>query len=152
MRRGGVYSGGSARSRGAVPASRPAPRPAIFGIGVDVVHVSRVAKVHARHGARFAQRMLHPLELARLPQVREPANFLAKCFAVKEAFVKAFGTGFIGIAHGEVGWTRATHQRPQLCLSPRLAKLVASRGVGAMHLALSDEVDLVCAMVTLERA
>lgn len=151
QRRGGRYSSGSARPPAAPAASLAAPSPAIYGVGIDLLYISRIAEVHGRHAERFEQRLLHPLERQRLPQVRDTDNFLAKCFAVKEAFVKALGTGFRGIAHDEVGWTRAAHSRPQLCVSPRVAALLAERGIGAMHLSLSDERDLVCAVVTLER-
>ncbi len=126
--------------------------PAIYGIGVDILHVSRVSEVYQKHADRFVQRLLHPREHERLTQVRDVANYLAKCFAVKEAFVKALGTGFRGIAHDEIGWVRGDLGRPLLCLSDRARDLLHARGVGAMHLSISDERDLVCAMVTLERA
>jgi holo-[acyl-carrier protein] synthase len=147
-RRGGTYSGGVARS----PSASSTSAGTIYGVGVDVLHISRMAQVHGHHPERLKQRILHPLELSRVDGVRDVVNFLAKCFAVKEAFVKALGTGFRGIAHDEVGWTRAEHGRPEICVSPRVAAMLRERGIGAMHLSLSDERDLVCAMVTLERA
>lgn len=146
LRRGGCYASGAARA--AAPA---APRSAIYGVGIDVLHISRMAEVHGRHPDRLARRLLHPLEMQRLGNAKNPVNYLAKCFAVKEAFVKALGTGFRGIAHDEVGWTRVEHGRPELCVTPRVQAMLAARGVGAMHLSLSDERDLVCAVVTLER-
>jgi holo-[acyl-carrier protein] synthase len=148
LRRGGCYASGVARAA----SSAAAPRSAIYGVGIDVLHISRMAEVHGRHADRLAKRMLHPLEMQRLASVKNPANFLAKCFAVKEAFVKALGTGFRGIAHDEVGWTRVEHGRPELCVTPRVQAMLSSRGIGAMHLSLTDELDLVCAVVTLERS
>jgi len=148
LRRGGNYSGGGAR-----PAPAPAPaRSAIYGVGVDLLHISRMAQVYGRHSERLTQRLLHPLERQRLGTARDAVNYLAKCFAVKEAFVKALGTGFRGIAHDEVGWTRVEHGRPELCVSARVAMMLKARGIGAMHLSLTDERDLVCAVVTLERS
>ena len=147
LRRGGSYSSGHARPAPCLPPTRSA----IYGVGIDLLHISRMAKVYGRHSDRLAQRLLHPLELQRLAKVRDTVNYLAKCFAVKEAFVKALGTGFRGIAHDEVGWTRVEHGRPELCVTPRVAAMLAARGIGAMHLSLTDELDLVCAVVTLER-
>ncbi|MDB5967910.1 MAG: Holo-acyl carrier protein synthase [Hydrocarboniphaga sp.] len=148
FRRGGTYAGGVPR---AAATAAPA-RSAIYGVGIDLLHISRMAEVHGRHAERLAQRILHPLELQRLGTVKNPVNYLAKCFAVKEAFVKALGTGFRGIAHDEVGWTRIQHGRPELCVTPRVQAMLASRGIGAMHLSITDELDLVCAVVTLERS
>lgn len=148
LRRGGCYASGVARAASSV--AMPS-RSAIYGVGIDLLHISRMAEVHGRHADRLAKRMLHPLEMQRLASVKNPVNYLAKCFAVKEAFVKALGTGFRGIAHDEVGWTRIEHGRPQLCVTPRVQAMLGERGIGAMHLSLTDELDLVCAVVTLER-
>ena len=65
----------------------------IYGIGLDVLRVARIAKVHKRHGERFVDRLLHPLERKEYEAAKHPVQYLAKSFAVKEAFVKALGTG-----------------------------------------------------------
>ena len=72
-----------------------APMPALQ-LGTDVVAISRIAAVHARFGARFVQRLLHPSEHA--GQTFTPAQ-LARRWAMKEAAAKALGTG-IGQAVG----------------------------------------------------
>ena len=64
----------------------------IVGLGVDIVELERIARTFRRFGGKFAERILAPAELERLPG--EPAAFLASRFAVKEAAVKALGTGF----------------------------------------------------------
>ncbi|MBI3172064.1 MAG: holo-ACP synthase, partial [Hydrocarboniphaga effusa] len=61
----------------------------IYGVGVDILRVSRIEKVYKRHGRRFVERLLHAREQTVFKEARKPALFLAKCFAVKEAFVKA---------------------------------------------------------------
>jgi holo-[acyl-carrier protein] synthase len=124
----------------------------IRGIGVDVVNVQRVQQVHERHGDQFARRILHPEEMARFQDCAQPARFLAKAFAVKEAFVKALGTGFRGIAHDEIGAGRDDLGRPYLVFSERLTQRLQHEGVAATHVSISDERDLVCAFVVLECA
>jgi holo-[acyl-carrier protein] synthase len=150
-RRGGAYSAGSSAPRVVTPANRAA----LYGVGVDLLQVSRLAQVQARHPERFARRLLHPLEMQRLESLREaqrdPVNFLAKCFAVKEAFVKALGTGFRGIAHDEVGWVRGALGKPELVFSPKVEAVLRARGIGARHVSITDEIDFVCVVVTLER-
>jgi holo-[acyl-carrier protein] synthase len=70
----------------------------IFGIGQDVVEIERVAGALARHGERFATRVLGPRELAvyhmrRRRSARRGLAFLATRFAAKEAISKAVGLG-----------------------------------------------------------
>ncbi|KAK0453557.1 4'-phosphopantetheinyl transferase [Armillaria borealis] len=64
----------------------------ILGIGVDVVHVPRIAVVIARRGPeRFAQRILSNEELQSWKTIHEGdrSRFLAVRWAVKEAAYKA---------------------------------------------------------------
>jgi holo-[acyl-carrier protein] synthase len=69
----------------------------IIGLGLDLVEISRMEAAWRRFGRRFAERILHPLELDDLPeQAQKAAEFLAGRFAAKEAAVKALGTGFAG--------------------------------------------------------
>ena len=72
----------------------------IFGIGTDIVSIKRIEDSLFRFGDRFLHRVLNEAEVAEYAQTSQPARFLAKRFAVKEAFSKAYGTG-IG---AEVGW------------------------------------------------
>ncbi|HEX4871420.1 MAG TPA: holo-ACP synthase [Nevskiaceae bacterium] len=124
----------------------------IAGVGVDLLEVARMAKAHARFGERLERRLLHPQERAALPAARQPARYLAKCFAAKEAFVKALGTGFVGVAHDEIGSVRDAQGRPLLVYSERLSADLQRRGISAGHLSLSDEGGQVIAMVVLERS
>ncbi len=123
----------------------------IFGIGTDIVSTSRIAAVWARHGEAFAQRILAPQEWAGFVEAGQPARFLAKRFAAKEAFAKALGTGIrapatwhnIRVTHDELG-------KPMLDFAPELAALLASRSIRSHHLSISDEKEMAAAFVILE--
>jgi len=67
--------------------------PAPPALGVDIVAIARVARLLARHPARFAARAFHPLERARAAALPAPraAAFLAARWAAKEALHKALG-------------------------------------------------------------
>ena len=65
----------------------------IAGIGVDLATISRIEKTHARFGDRFARRILNEAEWDAYQNNPSQINFLTKRFAVKEAAVKALGTG-----------------------------------------------------------
>ena len=122
----------------------------IFGIGTDIVSVSRMENAIERHGARFAERILSATELEEYLQSGKPAHFLAKRFAAKEAAAKAFGTGFrdglamsdFVVAHDEVG-------KPLLQFVGRAEQFCREQGVGEGFISISDEKEHAVAFVTL---
>lgn len=111
----------------------------IRGIGTDLVLVSRIEAALGRQGERFARRILTPDEFARFADHGQPARFLAKRFAAKEAIMKALGTGLAG----GLSWQHMQIDRdplgaPVVVLSGAAAQRVADGG-GRMLLSLSDE-------------
>jgi len=124
----------------------------IFGIGTDVVQLSRVEDVYSRHGERFVRRLLMPEEEAAFRRYRRPVRFLAMRFAAKEAIVKALGTGF---AHGvwirDVGIAADAWGRPEVIWSERGRALRDRLGAGEGHVTLTDEAGLVVAVAVLMR-
>ena len=123
----------------------------IYGIGLDVLRVARIAKVYRRHGDRFVARLLHPLEHKEYEASNRQVQYLAKCFAVKEAFVKALGTGFFGVAHDDVGVVRRKLGKPEFVFSPRLRARLKRLKIKATYVSLSDEGGTVGAVAVLER-
>ena len=123
----------------------------ITGVGTDLARIDRFETLLARKGAACARRLLAPSEQAAVAQSREPARFLAKRFAAKEALSKALGTGVrapvlltaIAVGHDALG-------KPQFELSPELAAFVAARGVARLHLSVSDETTHALAFVVAE--
>jgi holo-[acyl-carrier protein] synthase len=65
----------------------------ILGIGIDATDIPRVAQLLDKYGARFLHRVFTPGEIAYCTKRRNPAPHLAGRFAVKEAAMKALGTG-----------------------------------------------------------
>ena len=123
----------------------------IYGIGTDIAGIRRMGEVHARYGGKLARRMLAPEELGEYAAARDKAVFLAKRFAAKEAFSKAVGTGMrapvmltsVGVVHDALG-------RPGFAFAAELADWMRERGLGRVHLSLSDERDYVVAFVLVE--
>ena len=68
----------------------------ILRTGVDLIEISRVSEVIARHGKHYLERIYTPAELE---QCGRNVESLAGRFAAKEAVAKALGTGI-----GEVTW------------------------------------------------
>ena len=122
----------------------------IFGIGTDIVHVSRMRDSLEKYGDKFARRILTDLEFAEFDDKQDKAAFLAKRFAAKEATAKAMGTGFsqglslrhIGVNHDEAG-------KPILEFFDIADQFLQDNNIKQMHLSLADERDYAVAFVTL---
>lgn len=124
----------------------------IHGIGTDLLDARRIRAGLARFGEHYADRLLAPAEHAGYFASRDPARFLAKCFAAKEAFAKAAGTGLRApVSLRNIAVLRDARGKPHIACAPLLAAWLAEQGVAGHHLSLSDEGDLVLAYVILER-
>jgi len=125
----------------------------IFGIGTDIVELSRVQEVHDRFGRRFVDRLLMDEERVLFEKSKQPVRFLAMRFAAKEATVKALGTGF---AHGvwirDVGIVNNDWGRPEIIWSERGQKLCDDLGAGEGHVSLTDDAGLILAFAVVMRA
>ena len=66
---------------------------AIIGLGFDATDIPRVREVFERYKDRFLQRVYTDGEIAYCMRQRDPVPSLAGRFAVKEAAMKALGTG-----------------------------------------------------------
>ena len=125
----------------------------IHGIGTDLLDAERIRHGLARYGEPYADRILAPAELAGYRASRDPARFVAKCFAAKEAFAKAAGTGLRApVTLRNIAVLRDAQGKPVIECAPELADWLAARQVTAHHVSLSDEGDLVLAYVILETA
>jgi holo-[acyl-carrier protein] synthase len=125
----------------------------IFGIGTDVLQVSRIERLYARYGERFASRLLLAEEKALFDRSRNKVRFLGMRFAAKEAIAKALGTGFAnGIWIRDVGSVPNAQGQPQVVYSARGRLLCERLGVGAGFLTLTDEAGLIVAIAILLRA
>ena len=67
----------------------------IIGLGTDIVSVERIAKVLEKNEVAFIDRICTKEEKKYLQSCRDITLKLAKIWAVKEAAVKALGTGFV---------------------------------------------------------
>ena len=123
----------------------------IFGIGTDIVDFARIETMWAHYGVRFAERLLSEREMPEFQVQVQPARYLAKRFAAKEAFDKAVGSGLrypvtlhrICITHDGLG-------KPMLQFDATLQSYLAKLGVSGHHLSISDERSMIIAFVVLE--
>lgn len=125
----------------------------IFGVGTDIVELSRIQATYDRFGDRFVDRMLMDEERELYDRNKWPIRFLAMRFAAKEAVVKAMGTGF---AHGvwvrDVGIVNNEWGRPLVIWSERGKGVCERLGIGEGHVSLSDDAGLILAFAVVMNA
>ena len=123
----------------------------IYGVGTDLIEIQRIDKALKRFGERFARRILCDPELRRFRDHKQPAAYLAKRFAAKEAFTKALGTGIHAPANWHGVWVvNLASGRPVLEFSPELKALLRKKKILGAHLSLTDEREMAAATVILE--
>lgn len=80
----------------------------VIGLGLDATDIPRVGEVFDRYGDRFLRRVFTEGEIAYCTRRRDPVPHLAGRFAVKEATMKALGTGHSrGVLWKEIEVVRA---------------------------------------------
>ncbi len=125
----------------------------IFGIGTDLVELSRVQATYDRFGDHFVDRLLMDEERELFEGNKRPVRFLAMHFAAKEATVKAMGTGF---AHGvwvrDVGVINDERGKPLVIWSDRGKAVCERLGIGEGHVSLSDDAGLILAFAIVMNA
>jgi holo-[acyl-carrier protein] synthase len=128
----------------------------IYGIGTDIIKISRIAAALERHGERFAARVLgaEELEKFRGRHARVPArgiSFLATRFAAKEAFSKAIGMGMrMPMTWRAMQVLNAPSGKPMVVLSGALLVWFTDQGLTA-HVTITDEAEYGVAFVVVEK-
>jgi holo-[acyl-carrier protein] synthase len=108
----------------------------IVGMGIDVAEVNRIQAVVEAQAERFLKRVYTPEEVAYCEQFKNKYERYAGRFAVKEAAMKALGTGWSrGVRWVDVEVVRQRGGRPTLALKGE-AKNIADR-MGVKNIAVS---------------
>ena len=126
----------------------------ILGIGNDIVDIRRLKATLGRRGDRFRSRLFTKSEQAFCESKHTPINAYARYYAIKEAAVKALGTGF---THG-VGWrsievVRRKRLKPALVFHgaarQRLTHMTPKGWMAGHDVSVSDEPPYASAVVIL---
>lgn len=124
----------------------------IYGIGTDIVQISRVEAALARNGERFAERILGPQEMVKF-HARRAKNelrgmrFLATRFSAKEAFSKAIGLGMrMPMTWRSAQMLNAPSGKPVIVCSGALDEFMRQNKLSA-QVTISDEADYGVAFV-----
>lgn len=119
----------------------------ICGVGVDVVETRRMDGAYLRHGERLVRRVCSAREADAVMRDPAPARALAGVFALKEAVMKALGTGMRGVSWKEIE-TSAGGEGPIADLvSGRALAVALRRGAARFQLCGARSADLVVGAV-----
>ena len=124
----------------------------IYGIGTDIIDVSRIKLLYDKSDGRLAKKILTEHELLLFYNRNNNLNYLAKRYAAKEAFSKALGTG-IGkiVSFCDLTVLKKESGYPFFMVSENLRVFLKYKGIKKSHLSLSDEKKYVVATVILEK-
>ncbi|MCL5051190.1 MAG: holo-ACP synthase [Firmicutes bacterium] len=120
----------------------------VIGIGTDIVSIVRIRDVLERN-PRFAERVLTPYEMPRFQSHANPAAFLAKRWAAKEAAAKALGTGIGKVSFQHIVIESNAAGQPFLTLLDEARAQAGLLGARQYHVSMSDEKDYAIAYVVL---
>jgi holo-[acyl-carrier protein] synthase len=121
----------------------------IIGIGIDATDLPRVADLLERHGERFLHRIFTDGEISYCTKRRDPVPHLAGRFAVKEAAMKALGTGHSrGVLWKDIEVVRGGGP-PRLQLHGGAARRAESMGVKRSLVTITHSQTLAFAQVLL---
>ena len=127
----------------------------IYGIGTDICDIRRIRASLARHGERFAAKVLSDgeMKMYRARSQRWPERgirFVATRFSAKEAFSKAVGLGMrmpMTWRHCEIG--KLPSGQPTIVLHGELRTWFEAKGLRA-HITVTDEVDYAASFCVVE--
>lgn len=127
----------------------------IYGIGTDICDVRRIRASLARHGERFARKILSEAEFAtwQSRSARWPERgirYLATRFSAKESFSKAIGLGMVMPMTWrlcELG--NLPSGKPKIVLHGELKAWFESRQL-SVHISVTDETDYAASFCVVE--
>ncbi|MBB5392831.1 MULTISPECIES: holo-ACP synthase [unclassified Herbaspirillum] len=129
----------------------------IYGIGTDILQISRVQAALGRHGDRFAEKILGPEEMQKYLRRKAKVEargirFLATRFAAKEAFSKAIGMGMrMPMTWRAMQVLNAPSGKPVAVCSGALKAWMEQQGLSA-QVSITDEAEYAVAFVIVEKS
>ena len=123
----------------------------IVGLGVDITEVDRVRGAIERQGERFLKRLYTDRERAYCEKFKNKYERYAGRFAVKEATMKALGTGWArGIRWVDIEVVREASGKPTLELHGEAKNIAGKLGVKHMAVTITHTAGQALAQVIFE--
>ena len=122
----------------------------IYGIGIDIVEVTRIQEASRRWGSRFEQRIYTHQELTYCGDTPSRYWRLAARFAAKEATLKALGTGLTtGMRWQDVEIQADAVGKPEIVLHGEVERYAHKHNISSIFVSMSHTNVYAIAQVTL---
>jgi len=123
----------------------------IVGMGIDIAEVKRIGAVIESQKERFLRRVFTLDEVAYCEQFKNRYERYAGRFAVKEATMKALGTGWSrGVRWVDLEVVRERSGRPTLALKGEAKKIADALGVKNIAVSITHTAEQAIAQVIFE--
>ncbi len=123
----------------------------IFGIGIDIIEVPRVEKLTKKED-KFVKKIFTQTEIDYCRRFRNGSQNFAGRFAVKEAFLKAMGTGLSnGLKFNEIETVNDHLGKPEITLYGRTKEIFEERKLKFSHVSIAHLKDYATAVVVIEK-
>ena len=123
----------------------------VVGLGVDIVQNDRIQGIIDKWGEKFLAKIFTKTELDFINRHEQKLQRYASNYAVKEAFVKALGTGFRnGINFHNIQVRRDKLGKPFIELMGSTKSFAEQKGINKIHTTISHEKDYSVAVVIFE--
>ena len=123
----------------------------IIGLGVDIAEIDRIEAAIKRHGEAFLRRVFTRSEIDYCERHRNRYERYAGRFAVKEATMKALGTGWSrGVRWVDIEVTRLPTGRPTLSFHGATREHAERLGVRNVNLSITHSGNTAFAQVIFE--
>ena len=121
----------------------------IFGVGIDLIEVERVAEKISKPG--FKELVFSQAEINYCETKTKKYEHYAARFAAKEAFFKAIGTGWMkGTAFNEIEIINDENGKPEIFFLGKTAVSVADMKLEKISVSLSHLKTMASAVVIIE--
>ena len=123
----------------------------IYGIGTDIIEVSRISGVMEKD-IGFREKIFTSGEIAYCETKRHKYENYAARFSAKEAFMKAIGTGWrFGIRFADIEVYHDEYGKPLIQLYGKAEELAKVEGISKIHVSLSHVKEIATAVVVVEK-
>lgn len=123
----------------------------IFGIGIDIIEVPRVEKL-TKKDDKFIKKIFTQTEIDYCRKFKNGAQNFAGRFAVKEAFMKAMGTGFSnGVKFSEIETVNDKLGKPEIVLYGGTKDKFEESNLKFSHVSIAHLKDYATAVVVIEK-
>ena len=123
----------------------------IISVGNDLARIDRLTEAIERRGQSLLDRLFTAGEQAYCENRKQRFTHYAGRFAVKEAVMKALGTGWgAGVRWVDIEVVRSGDAAPELVLHGKSAEVAAALGIRKIHISISHDAGLALALAVAE--